>query len=123
MFFAQSATGAVIGFYQVLSIFVFPVLLKWSHPVGLFSNLNLAFGAGLLIYMHIVRLSHPGKVCSGDFLDEATYSALRADRSQFYYLIIRGRLFYYYLMTFWIIGFSVIATIACVVIVAIRSFR
>ncbi len=68
MFFLQSVAGGFIGFYNVLAIFVFPVLLKYSYPVGIFNKLNLAFGAGCMLFMHIVRLSHAGKVCSGDFL-------------------------------------------------------
>jgi len=68
----QSVTGGAIGLYNVLSIFVFPILLKFSYPVGIFNKLNLAFGAGCMVFMHLVRYSHYGKVCSGDFLSSET---------------------------------------------------
>ena len=122
MFFMNSVTGAIIGFYHVLSIFVFPVLLKYSHPVGLFNKLNLALGAACMLYLHIVRLSHAGKVCSGDYLSAQELATIESDPNHFYYLVVRGSLFYFYLMAFWAISGLFFLGLASVIIAAVRSF-
>ena len=116
LFFVQSLTGAFLGFYHVLSIFLFPILLKFSFPVGLLSKLNMAFGAGLIVFMHVSRLSHSGEVCSGKYLSEDA-------ESQEGYLITRGKLFAWYLTAFWVVIGSMVLTIIIIVIAAIKSFQ
>jgi hypothetical protein len=100
MFFIQSLTGAVLSLYQVLGIFCFDVLLKISYPVGIFNKLNLVFGAGCMFFMHYYRFRHGGRVCSGDYLDDGTIVA-----NSGLYLLERGDLMWWYIVTFWsIIG-------------------
>eukprot|EP00347_Sterkiella_histriomuscorum_P009880 403339522 len=122
MFFLQSVTGSFIGFYHVLSIFVFPILLKFSHPVGIFNKLNLALGAGCMMFMHLVRYSHSGKVCSGDYLSLETLSSVQGGEIEGY-LVIRGKLMAWYIGAFWTIMALVIVSSVILVIAAIRSFQ
>ncbi|CDW90731.1 UNKNOWN [Stylonychia lemnae] len=119
IFFLQSVTGSFIGFYHVLSIFLFPILLKFSYPVGLFNKLNLVFGVGCLIFMHLVRFGHGGKVCSGDYLPE---EVLDQGGQVEGYLVIRGNLMSWYVTAFWIILGVITITVAIIVIAALKSY-
>ena len=74
LFFMQSFTGFLIGLYHLIAIFLVPILLKYEYPVGVFNKINLSFGAACMVFMHLVRYSHYGKVCSGDFLTQETLS-------------------------------------------------
>jgi hypothetical protein len=83
MFFINSITGAFLGFYDVLSIYCVPKMLKFSQPVGIFAKLNMAFGAFCMIYLHISRLCHAGKVCSGDYLTSEELSGTASTEVDF----------------------------------------
>lgn len=120
LFFLQSVTGSFIGFYHVLSIFVFPILLKFSYPVGIFNKLNLSFGAGCMVFMHLVRYSHSGKVCSGDYLSQEILSQQGGEIEG--YLVIRGKLMAWYIGAFWTVMALIIVSTIMLVIAAIRSF-
>ena len=117
LFFTNSVTGTIISFYHVLSIYILPVLLKFSYPVGVFNKLNLVFGILCMFLMHTSRLSQEGKVCSGDFIESDT----KLDSIDGY-LIHRGRLMYGYMVAFWTIIGILIATSIVLIIAAIRTF-
>lgn len=120
MFFVQSVTGSFIGFYHVLSIFVFPVLLKFSYPIGIFNKLNLAFGAGCMVFMHLVRYSHSGKVCSGDYLSLEAINYKGGEIEG--YLVIRGKLMAWYIGAFWTVLALIIVSTIMLIVAAIKSF-
>lgn len=116
----QSVTGACLAFINVLSIFVFPVLLKFDYPIGIFSKLNLVFGAGCMAFMHYYRLSHGGKVCSGDYLNGGT---INKEHEVETYLILRGELMWWYIKAFWITMGLAFSIIIGAVIATLKSFR
>ena len=86
-----------------------------SYPVGIFNKLNLLFGAGCMFFMHYYRLSHGGKVCSGDYLME------NPDRNQEQYLLERGELMWWYIVTFWSVMGLLVAIGVGIAIATIRS--
>ena len=101
----------IIAFINLLGIYVFPILLKVDFPLGIFNKLNFLFGIGCVVFLHIYRFGHKGKVCSGDYLD---------GRDPFdwdFYLISRGDLLWWYMITFWsVIGSAVVGGIAGAII-------
>lgn len=66
--------------------------------------------------MHYYRLSHGGKVCSGDFLEDT-------DIASDYYLIARGELMWWYMFGFWVILASLLLAILGMVFFTIKSLH
>jgi hypothetical protein len=111
MFFIQALSMTIIAFINLLGIWAFPILLKVDFPLGIFNKLNFLFGIACVVFLHIYRLGHAGKVCSGDFLNgEDPYN-------RDYYLISRGDLLWYYMITFWsVLGTTVVGGIVGAII-------
>ena len=94
-----------------------PSILKFDHPLKLMIILDLAFGAICMFFLHVVRLSHGGKVCSGDFLENQDL------KSSDGYLLERGWLLWFYIRAFWI-GFGMfILVLIVIVILLIKSLK
>ena len=55
--------------YQLVAIFWLHALLRYRFYVSYFNKLMLLGGIYVMVHLHIYRLSQPGKLCSGDFLD------------------------------------------------------
>lgn len=122
--FVACSTAAIISFYHVLSIFVYPELLKYSHPVGLFNKLNIAFLVICFVFMHVARFTKRGRICSGDFYDEATSTTPSEPDTTSYevvYLVSRGRLLKYYIVALWTLLGTIFASIGCFVYIQIKS--
>ena len=63
-----------------------------------------------MLFMHVYRFSHGGKVCSGDYLPSDERVA------QDFYLIARGALMYEYICAFWtILGIILVAGIGAII--------
>lgn len=68
---------------------------KCIYYISLFLTLNILFNITNIIVLNIFRLSHNGRVCSGDFLtskDKEYYSQ---------FLIIRGTFFIILIIVHW----------------------
>ena len=98
-----------------MAIFCFPILLKVDYMVGVFNKLNLLFGAGCMFYMHYYRFSHGGKVCSGDYI----MSGYEVNTN--IYLLERGELFWWYIVTFWSVIGLICAIGVGITIATLRS--
>ena len=116
----QSVTGSFLAFINVLSIFVFPVLLKFDYPLSIMNKLNLLFGLGCMGFMQYYRLSHGGKVCSGDYIQE---SDLNKTEELEGYLILRGELMWWYMKAFWIFMGLLFAIVIGAIIATLKSLR
>jgi hypothetical protein len=70
-----------------------------------------------MFFMHYYRLSHAGKVCSGDYLPEEE----RDMRDK--YLVARGELMWNYMAAFWIILGILLCSSIGIIIATVKSLH
>ena len=65
---------------------------------------------GVFIWVHVMRLSHTGRVCSGDYLPEEA----RSDEVIQGYMINTGRFFMLYIMLGWVLVPGLLIAMVCI---------
>ena len=65
---------------------------------------------GVFVWVHVMRLSHTGKVCSGDYLPEEA----RSDDVVKGYMINTGRFFMLYIMLGWCLVPGLLIAMVCI---------
>ena len=117
MFFMQSVTAAFLSLFAVLSIFFFPYLLKYDHPLNILIVGDMVFGIICMFFLHLVRLGHGGKVCSGDYLADSNPGNAKG------YLLERGWLLWFYIQAFWITMGVVFFILITIIVMVIKSLK
>ena len=111
LFLVYGFSSSLLCIVNLVGIYYIPAILKLDYPLGIVSKLNMLLLTANIILMHLYRLGHGGKVCSGDYLDG------NDPKHREFYLISRGDLLWFWLIFFWaFIGVMLLGFVVALII-------
>ena len=108
----QALLMCVFCGYQLVGIYMCNPLLKYRFWVSRCNKIALLFGLYVFAQLNFYRFREPGRICAGDYLNDAEWSTHYENSS---FLIYQGAVFKFYIWAVWLaIALSIVIVVVIV---------